>query len=161
MITRVFLSLLVLFVAGCSYRPDVTLSQSVALTIKTPDIRISDVGFFRANDNYINVQVFTAGTLALDLQIHENICLNGPCFDKLSFNRRFLKDEHYPMIMEEILRGKPIYEKRGLKMTEDGFEQRLHVKAREILYSVNSIEIIYRDKANHVLIKIKKLKGNG
>lgn len=157
---RVLLSIILLFMLGCSSRPAVSASHSVALSIKTPELRVSDVGFIRSNDHYINVQVFTAGTLVLDLQIAESICLDGLCFSKNAFNSRFLKDTHYPTIMEEILRGQPIYNKRSLQKMNDGFEQRLHVNNREILYSVNGLETIYRDRANQILIKIKKLKGS-
>ena len=161
MLTKLLLGVVMLFAVGCSYRPDITASKSVSFILKTPDLRIADVGFIRSNASYINVQVFTAGRLVLDLQLEETICLNGTCFDKPTFNRYFLKDEHYPDMMEALLRFEPIYEKRGLTKTTQGFTQQVHVADRQIHYEVNDEGMSYRDEEKRVLIKIRKIKGNG
>jgi hypothetical protein len=90
-------------------------------------LKFYDKGFISKFDDYTKVEIFSAGTLVLSLQIYEDrICQDTfECQDLESFNREFL--------------GKD-YDKQFLKE----------------LFDKEDKEIIHRDKKNKILIKIIK-----
>ena len=155
---KIFLSfIVVMFFVACSYRPEIEKSQSATFVFKTKKVKLSDAGFIRSNNNYINVQIFTAGNLVLDLQINEDICLNGPCYKREYFNTLFFGRLHYPNFLDDLLHFQPIYEKKNLKITVDGFSQTLHVNGDELSYMVDKSGMVFRDRAKKILIKIRNI----
>lgn len=86
-----------------------------------------DRGFISKYENYINVQIFSAGTAVLNLDIYEDkICKdNFQCQSSSSFNKEFLHKSYKKTFLKEI-------------------------------FSQDKKEIVFRDKKNHILIKVKK-----
>ena len=90
-------------------------------------MKFYDRGFISKYTSYTNVQIFSVGTLILNLKIYENqICSDTfKCQSLKSFNNEFLHKS---------------YEANFIKTLFDKEEK----------------EIVHRDKTNKILIKIKK-----
>ncbi len=103
------------------------MTQTATILIKTPKLKFYDKGFITKFDNYTKVEILSAGTSVLSLQIYEDrICQDTfECQSLESFNREFLDKDYDKQFLREL------------------FEQ-------------EDKEIIHRDKKNKILIKIKK-----
>lgn len=90
-------------------------------------MKFYDKGFISEYNNFTQVQIFSAGTIVLSLEIYEDrICKDTfECQNLESFNREFLHKS---------------YDKQFLKNLFEKEEQ----------------EIIHRDKDNRILIKISR-----
>lgn len=90
-------------------------------------MKFYDRGFINKYNEYTQVQIFSAGTVVLNLKIYDNqICRDTfACQSLKSFNNDYL-DKNY----------------------EDDFLKKLFEKEEK--------NIIHRDKKNGILIKIKK-----
>lgn len=116
---------LFLFIACASKAPQV--SKSATILIKTPKMKFYDKGFISVFPFYTHLQIFSAGSLVLDLKVYEDrICKSTfECLSPKAFNTEFLHSS---------------YEK-------DFFKKLLEQKEKKI---------VFRDKNNHILIKITK-----
>jgi len=152
--------LLALFLfSGCAFKQEITSSQAYLVTIKNPDMALSDMGFLNRGKNYTNVQIFAAGNALFNLEITENaICLNGKCFDKVSFNQQFFHQDHYASFMEEMINHQPLYDGKNLHKTATGFEQEFDLPQSHIIYKVDGETLLFKDRKNHILIRLKPLK---
>jgi len=148
---------LVLF-GGCS-TPQYTKSATKLLILKTPKIRFSDIAYIRySHDNAIELELYVAGSMVNRFSIHHLICVeNKGCMRKTSFNKSYLSESYPDTLLENILLGKPIYDGLHVKRNGDGFFQRIETKNVYILYKVTHHSISFKDKYNHILIKIKDI----
>ncbi len=149
----IFLTFLFLFI-GCSYKIPIQKSQSYIITMKMRDVAFSDMGFLNYGKDYIDLQLFSAGSLVLELEISKNICINSHCFSKKEFNNRFLSKEYNSNILENILNHKPIFNQKGYEKHKDGFSQIIREKNIDIKYFVSKDKIYFKDYKNHILIKL-------
>jgi len=154
---HVMLVTLFLF-SGCALKHEINSSQAYLVTIKNPDMALSDTGFLNRGKDYTNVQIFAAGNALFNLEITENtICLNGRCFDKVSFNQEFFHQKHYATFMEEIINHQPLYGGMQLHKTATGFEQELDLPQSHIHYNVDGETLLFKDTKNSILIRLKLL----
>ena len=116
---------LFLFIACAPKTPQ--LSKSATILIKTPKMKFYDKGFVSIFPFYTQLQVFSAGSLVLDLKVYEDrICKSTfKCLSPKAFNEEFLHSSY----------------------KEDFFKKLIEKKEKKI---------ILRDKKNHILIKILK-----
>lgn len=150
--------LLALFLSGCAVKKDVTTSETYVITIKNKQIALSDTGFINQGNDYTNVQIFSAGSVLFNLEIMgSNICLDGRCLDKLSFNQQFLQNEHYAELMQEIIAKQPIYGGKNLQKNSNGFEQELEFLNSHLIYKVEGANLTFRDTKNSILMRLKPL----
>ncbi|MFK5882272.1 MAG: hypothetical protein QM482_08645 [Sulfurospirillum sp.] len=155
---RLFISLiLLLLVTGCSFKHHINFSSPYAIVIKTQNIAIADSGFVKKADGYKSVEIFSAGFLALHVEIGNDACINGYCTDRLDFNKRFFGYRHYANLLDDILDGQEIYGGVGKVGMKSGFEQKIKTKNYNIVYRVTDKRIYFKDKQNHILIKLTKL----
>ncbi len=152
----VFVSVL-LFIAGCAIKPHINFSQPYKIIIKTKNIAIADSGFVRKAQGYKSVEIFSAGVLALHVELSKLACLNESCTTREDFNRRFFGYKHYAKILDDILDKKPIYGGVNKIKTKYGFEQNIKTNRYDILYRVSKKSIYFKDKKNHILIKLMRL----
>ena len=112
--------------AGC-FNTKPTLSSSATILIKTPHMKFYDKGFIYNYDNYTQVQIFSAGTVVLDMKIYEDrVCKSTfKCQDLKTFNKENLSSSYDDNFIKEL------------------FER-------------NQKEVVFRDKENKILIKIKR-----
>ncbi len=150
--------LLALFVfGGCSVKHQITQSEPYLITIKTPQMAFSDTGFLNQAPQYTQLQIFSAGALLLNLEIQENICLDGTCMDALAFNNRFFGTEHYAQLLHDIVHKKPLYEGRNYHKTDSGFSQEILLPNAHILYRVEGEMRYFKDAQHAVLIRLRPL----
>lgn len=151
---------MIFFLSSCAIKQDVSRTQAVFMTIKTPLLKYSDSGFLKQINEAIYINLFNAGIPVLEIIIDKKVCIQKVCYNNLQFNSQFLGDMHYNNILKDIVLFRPIYNKKNLKYENKGFSQSLHVKNREIFYQVTNQSVTFRDKAKKVLIKIKLLRND-
>ncbi|QEP35543.1 hypothetical protein [Malaciobacter pacificus] len=102
-------------------------SSSATILIKTPNMKFYDKGFIYKYEHYTQVQIFSAGTVVLDMKIYDDrICSSTfRCQDFKTFNKENLHSSYKENFIKE-------------------------------LFEKNDKEILYRDKAHGILIKILK-----
>ena len=90
-------------------------------------MKFYDKGFINKYDKYTQVQIFSAGTIVLDMKIYENkICKSTfKCQDLKTFNKENLNES---------------YDEAFLKN----------------LFDKNQKEVIHKDRQNNILIKIRR-----
>ena len=118
--------LLLLVFAGCASKQPI-LSSSATILLKTPTMKFYDKGFISKFKNYTQVQIFSAGTMILNLDIYKDkICKSTlECISSKSFNKENL-DTSY----------------------SDDF--------LKILFDKNDKRVVFRDKSKGILIKITR-----
>ena len=158
--TRIgFIALLLMVFMGCSIKPQPQSSNSAHLLLKTPMIRMADFVFIKHHFDYTRLHVLSAGRVVLDMRLGDEICLNGPCYERSLFNLRFFGNAHYPMLLDDIVGAKPIYNGKGHVETEGGFTQNLDIDGNDISYQVSKESIRFEDKTQTVKIVIKPQEG--
>jgi len=146
-----------LFVA-CTGK-DAKKQESAFIVMKTKSIKFADMGFIYDNLSEVKVEVYANGQPVVDLKINAaNICLSLlECMDKQEFNKKVLVAEYPTTLLENIFRAKPIFAKENLKKIEGGFEQTIQKEGvYDISYSVVSGQRVFRDRMNHILIKVRE-----
>jgi len=145
-----------LFLSGCGAKPFVQ-NSAATIIMKTPKIKFADAGYVRSNEDVVALELFSAGHAVGKFEIENLVCVDGEgCMRKSSFNEAYL-NRHYPdTLMENVLRGKPIYESENLLKNEHGFEQHIMNEYVEIKYKVSPNQTYFKDRTNKILIKIKK-----
>ena len=115
------------------------------------------MGYVRSNEDVVALELFSAGHPVGRFEIENLVCVDGEgCLRKSTFNEEYLS-QHYPdTLMENVLRGEPIYEGENSLSNAHGFEQQILNEFVEIKYKVSERQIYFKDRTNRVLIKIKK-----
>ncbi len=149
---------MVLFLSGCATKTPITSSQSYLVTIKNKQIAISDTGFLNYGKEYINLQIFSIGAVLFNLEINENVCVDGRCTDKIEFNNRFFEHPHYETMINDILAMQPLYEGKNKVNVEGGFMQEIDFPNSHIIYRVQNKSLYFKDSKNGILIRLKELK---
>ncbi|APW66802.1 hypothetical protein LPB137_13495 [Poseidonibacter parvus] len=90
-------------------------------------MKFYDKGFIYNYDDYTQVQIFSAGTVVLDMKIYEDrVCKSTfECQDLKTFNKENLSSSYSDDFIKE-------------------------------LFQRNEKQIVHRDKKNNILIKIKR-----
>jgi len=149
-------SLLLLLLSGCTARPFVN-SHTATIILKTPKIKFADQGYIRSNEDLVALELFSAGHPVGKFEIESMVCVDGEgCMRKSSFNAEYLNVYYPDTLMENVLRGRPIYGGVNFIKNEHGFEQHILDEFVEIKYRVSERQIYFKDRQNRVLIKIKK-----
>lgn len=157
MLRNLSLFVFVLFLTACAIKYDINYSAPYKIVIKTKDIAISDGGFLKKADNYKSIQIFSVGKLVLHVELKDNACINGYCTNRLNFNDRFFGYTYYANLLDDILDKKEIYGGTDRVKIKDGFEQNIKTKNYDITYRVDNKSIYFKDRINHILIKLKRL----
>lgn len=149
--------MLFLFV-GCSQKISYTSSKAYFVVIKTQKIALADTGFIKKDDSRLNLQLFSASSPIFDLHVNDDVCIDYTCLTRESFNDEFFGYKHYKNFIDELFNMQPIYNKKNLLKSKDGFEQKIRTNNYDITYKVVNGNLYFKDKHNRVLIKLKELK---
>jgi len=156
-----FLFLLMMVLLSACATKEYMKEESIFIVFKTPTFKHADLGFMYEGKDETKVEIYSNGQAVMSLEIGvENICMSLlECMDKKSFNKNVL-NAHYPVdILSHIFRGKAIFSGEKRVKTRNGFTQNLSKTDKyDINYSVSTKQIVFRDKINDILIKIKRLK---
>ncbi len=158
MLRKIFIGIIVLlFFAACSQKYNINFSAPYIIVIKTKNIAIADSGFLKKAQNYKSLQIFSAGKILLNVELSNNACLDGHCTTKSDFNERLFGYRYYDNLLDNILDKRAIYDAKNIVYKKDGFEQKIKTKSYNIIYKVDEGSIYFKDKKNHVLIKLRRL----
>jgi len=155
---KYLLPLFVIFFAGCSIK-NYEYSETKIVTIKSPKIKFSDIGYIRHTDDAIELELFIAGHVFQKIHINRMICVQDGCMRKHTFNKEYLNASYPDDILQNIILSHAIYGKKNLHKLQDGFIQIIKNESVDIKYKVNSYESFFKDRKNHIIIKIRNLNG--
>jgi len=146
-----------LLLSGCALKEESIQTHSYKIVVKTKTIRIADAGFLKQSPGYQSLQIFTAGTAILRVELSDRACLNGRCTTREDFNTRLFGYAYYKNIMDDILSQRPLYNKKHLVKIDGGFKQQIQSKYYDIFYRVQNENVYFKDTLNHVLIKLQRI----
>ncbi|MDF1877216.1 hypothetical protein JHD47_05240 [Sulfurimonas sp. SAG-AH-194-L11] len=149
--------ILLFFLSACSIK-NYTHSASKLIIIKTAKLKFADLGYIKHTNDAIRLELFVAGNNMQNIEINNLICLNEGCMVKSSFNSEYLSQNYPDTILQNIVLGHTIYDKKNFQKTADGFEQKIQNIDVNIYYKVSANEIYFKDKKNKILFKIKDIK---
>ena len=148
----------ILFFSACSIKNYETTKTKIVI-IKSPKLKFSDVGYIRNSNDAIELELFSAGVAIEKITINHLVCVNsGGCMSKSGFNEDYLSASYPSDILQNILLAKPIYDAKGMQKTDVGFEQYIKDKTVDIKYKVTKNVTFFKDRKNHIIIKIKDIK---
>jgi len=149
-----FVSVLFLF-SACSIK-NYEHTETKIITLKTPKIKFSDIAYLRYSGNALELELFVAGHFFKKITIDRLICVSDEgCMTKQGFNNAYLSDAYPQDILQNILLGHKIFDGKNLTKSSSGFTQRISSKVLDIKYRVKPKEIYFKDKKNHILLRIK------
>ncbi len=157
----VLIAIFIVLLIGCANKTVnkvEPISKSCKIVFKTKKISFADTGFLNKSKNSTSLQIFAMGTPILKLKVADLVCLNGMCNSKKSFNQTHLSPYYPDSLLENILNGKPIFNKINLIKKDDGFVQNISGKWYNIKYKVDKQNIYFKDSSNKIIIKIIGLK---
>ncbi|MEA3521908.1 MAG: hypothetical protein U9R50_02955 [Campylobacterota bacterium] len=132
-------------------------SEAKIVLLKTPKIKFSDTGYLRYNGDALELELYSGGQPIKHIKMNHLICVDEGCMTKSSFNAEYLSS-HYPDdLLLHVSQGEPIFKNTNLKTTDLGFEQKFKNDNYNIIYRVQSNEIYFKDRINHILIRFKTL----
>ena len=98
---------------GCSYKNKVISSKSALIVFKTKQFRFADYGFITKYDNHINLKIFEAGVVVLNLDIYKDkICQNESylkCQSAKEFNAKNLSTDYKDDFLYNLLNKDRVY----------------------------------------------------
>ena len=156
---RTILLIMVSFLFSACAPKEYVKQNSAYIMFKTPTFKYADMGFIYENDKEVKVEIYGSGQALMSLEISEtSVCMSLlECMDKSAFNKEVLTGMYPEDILENIFRGKPLFNGMGLEKKGTWFTQKIVKKDKyNIEYSVLKNEIIFRDTINTILIKVKK-----
>jgi hypothetical protein len=146
--------LTILLFNSCSQR-EILKKESYLISIKSLQIKYSDIGIISKGESDLIVQLFSLGNEILKLEFGTFVKVNNNIGVPYSiFNSKYIGGEYPLDTIRDIFEGKPIFNSKNLKRDGDKFSQ----KFENIFYSVSKIETIFRDREKHIFIKISKLE---
>jgi len=157
----IILSILLLILNGCTGKNLVKKEnqESAFIVLKIPSIKYAGMGFIYKSDSFVKVEIYSMGQAIMSLDINGmNVCMSTfKCMEKKDFNTKMLSANYPDTLLENIFRGKPIFDGENLEKNSTGFIQHI-TKDNEynIDYSVSNKESRFYDKKNKILIKIKR-----
>jgi len=155
---KIFLmALIMLWMSGCSSK-NYTKQESVFIVFKTPTVRHADLGFIYKNPDALKIELYSAGQAVMALEVTDSsVCMGMlECMSKSSFNKAVLSAYYPDNLIDNVFRGKAIFDAESMLKTRNGFTQSIS-KGNEysIHYSVLGNQILFRDTINNIMIKIK------
>ena len=154
----VFILLSVLLLWGCA-EPSYTKQNSAYIVLKTPTFKYADMGFIYENSGEVKAEIYGSGQALMTLRVtKDSVCMSRlECMSKSTFNRQVLSSEYPPDTIEQIFRGKPVFDGANMVQKRNGFTQKLiKTDKYHIEYSVLNNQIRFRDTINEILIKVIK-----
>lgn len=151
------LFLILLLFGACSVK-NYQLTQTKIITMKTKQLKFSDLGYIRSGSGAVELELFVAGKSLFRASIDSSVCTDDGCMSKAAFNEEYLNTAYPDELLQNILLGMPIYSGENKTLIKDGFEQKIEREEVSILYRVSSSQTYFRDKKNNILFKIKESK---
>jgi len=149
-----WVSLLLFLMGGCTTK-HYTVSEPKLITIKSPKLKFSDMGYIRYAQDAVEVELFTAGVAVEKISIDKEVCVSAGCMSEEAFNREYLYVGYPHNTMRRILQGKDIFAGVGKEESRNGLsQQNIKNEGMDILYRHWAKEIYFKDRMNGLMIKI-------
>jgi len=156
---RTVLLLIISFLLSSCASKEYIKQNAAFIMFKTPTFKYADMGFIYENEKEVKVEIYGSGQALMSLEISEtSVCMSLlECMGKSAFNKEVLSGMYPEDILENIFRGKALFNGLGLERKGDGFTQKIIKKDKyNIEYNVLNNQIIFHDTINTILIKVKK-----
>ncbi len=154
---KYILILFILFFTGCSLK-NYENTQTKIVIIKSPKIKFADIGYLRNTEREIELELFIAGNVIEKITVNHLICTSDGCMSKSGFNEDYLHSSYPDNLLQNILLAKEIYNGKNKVKTDNGFEQKIKSRHVDIIYKVNPHAILFKDRKNKIIFKIKDIK---
>lgn len=151
---KYILLIFTLFFSACSVK-NYEHTQTKIITIKSPKIKFSDIGYIRNSGKQVELELFMAGYAVEKISVNYFVCVSDGCMSKWNFNDAYLNYAYPTDTLQNILLGKPIYDGQNKVQTEDGFEQNIEDAHVQISYKVSSHATLFKDKKNRIIFNIR------
>lgn len=145
-----------LFFSACSIK-NYEHTQTKIVTIKSPKIKFSDMGYLRNSQKSIELELFMAGKSIEKIAINHLICVSSGCMSKSGFNKDYLNSAYPEDILQDILLSHAIYDGANLSKTAEGFTQKIKDEDVDISYRVESGGVFFKDRKNGIIFNIKDI----
>ncbi|CAA6814972.1 MAG: Unknown protein [uncultured Sulfurovum sp.] len=155
----ILIAMTALWLGACSSK-EYSKQESAFIVLKTPTFRHADLGFIYEGHDSLKVEIYSSGQPVMRLDITEdNVCMSlFECMDKESFNKTVLHASYPNNVLENIFKAQKIFDGQNMLKTRNGFTQMIkETNKYEIEYSVLNKEVLFRDRINHILIKVKRM----
>lgn len=155
LVLKWILSIWLLLLLGCA-KPSYKTQKSALILIKAPNLKYADMGFIYQGEESTKVEIYSSAQPIFVLNIYANsICMDKfKCLEPSSFNEQFLTSYYPKSFLANIFNQKPIFDAKNLTQAPHGFNQRIKGENIDIEYSVIGDKLLFRDRANSVVIKI-------
>jgi hypothetical protein len=156
---RTLVLIMATFLLGACASKEYIEQNSAFIMFKTPTFKYADMGFIYDNGNEMKVEIYGSGQALMSLEISESsVCMSLlECMSKNTFNKEVLSSFYPEDTLENIFRGRRIFDGAGVMTKGNGFTQKI-IKSDKynIEYNVLNNQIIFHDTINTILIKVKK-----
>ncbi|MEA3315314.1 MAG: hypothetical protein U9Q30_05610, partial [Campylobacterota bacterium] len=100
---RFFIIIYLFLFIGCSIK-EPKKSESVVILLKTPLLKFYDKGFLTKYDDFIDLKIFTAGQLVLELKIYKDkVCKDSfRCVSSKEFNSIYFDSSYKNKFLYEL-----------------------------------------------------------
>jgi len=147
---------LVVLLGGCSPRL-YERPQPALIVLKSPKLRYADMGFVYRGKGRLKMEIYTAGRPVFTLSVGKRVCLDGGCMSEAEFYRKFFGVAYPQGTLHAILSKRPIFEGEGLLKKNGRSEQQIFEPGRfDIIYTFDATSSRFKDRINHILIKISE-----
>ena len=156
---RTILLIIVSFLFSACASKEYVEQNAAFIMFKTPTFKYADMGFIYENKEEIKVEIYGSGQALMSLEISEtSVCMSSlECMSKSTFNKEVLYSMYPQDTLENIFRGKALFDGIGLETKGNGFTQKIGKKDKyNIDYRVLNNQVIFHDTINAILIKVKK-----
>jgi gamma-glutamylcysteine synthetase len=153
---KYILLIFTLFFSACSIK-NYEHTQTKIITIKSPKIKFSDVGYLRNSEKSIELELFMAGKNIEKISVNHLICTSEGCMSRSGFNKDYLNAAYPDDTLQNILLSRAIYGGVNLSKTADGFSQSIKDEHVDISYKVESSGVYFKDRKNGIIFNIKDI----
>lgn len=153
-----WVSFLILVISGCSSH-QFTISEPKLITLKTPKLKYSDMGYLRYDKDAVQVELFTAGVSIEKITLDDGVCVSGGCMSEEKFVKEYLNPAYPSDTMRKITQNMDIFGGEGKRESCGGnIYQYIRNDAMDIVYKRTAGDIYFKDRVNNLLIRIEDIK---
>jgi len=149
-------ALILLFLGGCAGKV-YHQSEPRLITIKSPLLKFSDMGYIRHDDTSVEVELFAAGVAVEKISIDKRVCVSAGCMDEAEFTRKYLYPDYPADTMRRILLGEDIFSGQNKEELCSGtLFQFIRSEEMDVMYRRSPGKIYFKDRLNGLIIKIEE-----
>ena len=156
-LVKIFWIILFLWFGGCASKRYES-PQPAVIVIKSPKLKYADQGFVYRGKNRIKVQVYASGRAVFELTVGKKVCVDSGCMSEEAFYRKYLHAAYPKGTIAAIFSKRPIFDGRGLERSDGRNIQYIYEPDKfDIIYTFDSASARFKDRYNHILIKITEI----